>query len=173
MENYKKIDPMDLSENIIKLIGKDWMLIGAGDGVKSNAMTASWGAMGYYSNQCVATVYVRPERYTNDFMESSTHFTLTVLDENLKGAHSVFGKMSGRDCDKAELAGLTPIFTESGNPTFAQGRVVLECRKIFVQVMPEASFVDKDIYNKWYGTGHGGDHILYMGVIENCWIREV
>ncbi|MFI3302591.1 MAG: flavin reductase [Rikenellaceae bacterium] len=172
MKGFKRIEPAELADNAIKLIGKDWMLIGAGNAEKSNAMTASWGAIGYYSNQPMATVYIRPERHTNDFVQSHTHFTLTVLEDEYKSAHSVFGKMSGRDCDKAEKAGLTPIFTELGNPTFAQGRVVLECRKIFAQTMPEGSFVDQDIYNKWYGAGHGGDHILYMGVIESCWIKE-
>ncbi|MFR9603636.1 MAG: flavin reductase family protein [Rikenellaceae bacterium] len=172
MKNYKKINPMEMPDNVIKLIGRDWMLIGAGDETKSNAMTASWGALGYYSNKCMATVYVRPERYTNDFMESASHFTLTVLEEQKHDAHMIFGKMSGRDNDKAALAGLTPIFTEDGNPTFAEGRIVIECRKIFAQTMGEESFVDKDVYNKWYGGGHGGDHILYMGEIVNLWIRE-
>ncbi len=172
MENFKKIDPKELSDNTIKLIGQDWMLIGAGDAQSSNAMTASWGSLGFYSNQPIATIFVRPERYTNDFIESSTHFTLTVLDSDRKDAHMIFGKMSGRDNNKPQLANVTPIFTDLGNPTFAEARVVIECRKIFSQTMPEERFADKDIYNKWYGGGHGGDHILYMGVIENCWIRE-
>ncbi len=172
MKNFKQIDPKELTDNAIKLIGMEWMLIGAGTPQKSNAMTASWGSLGFYSNQPIATIFVRPERYTYEFIETSTHFTLTVLDESMKDTHKIFGKMSGRDINKAQEAGVTPIFTEAGNPTFAEAKVVIECRKIFSQTMPEESFVDKEIYNKWYGAGHGGDHVLYMGVIENCWIKE-
>ncbi len=171
MENFKQIEPQELQDNPINLIGKEWMLIGAGDATSSNAMTASWGTIGFYANKPMVTVFVRPERYTNDFMSKNSHFTLTVLEEQFKSAHSIFGKLSGRDNDKATLAGLTPIFTPSGNPTFAQGRVVIECRKIFSQTMNEESYTDKECYNKWYGAGHGGDHILYMGEIVNCWVK--
>ncbi|MFI3281964.1 MAG: flavin reductase family protein [Rikenellaceae bacterium] len=171
MKNFRKIESKELQDNAIKLIGQDWMLIGAGTPERSNAMTASWGSLGFYSNQPIVTIFVRPERYTYQFIESSTHFTLTVLDAERKDAHMIFGKMSGRDCDKAALAGVTPIFTELGNPTFEEGRVVIECRKIFSQTMPQGAFVDQDIYNRWYGAGHGGDHVMYMGVIENCWVK--
>ncbi len=172
MKGYKKIEPQELSENPIKLIGGDWMLIGAGDSNSSNAMTASWGAIGYYANKPMVTVYVRPERYTNDFLVNNTHFVLTVLDADKKGAHAVFGKLSGRDNDKPSLAGLTPMLTENENPTFEQGRIIIECRKIFSQTMPKESYTDQEVYNKWYGEGHGGDHILYMGEITGVWVKE-
>ena len=38
------IDYMDM--NPFKKIGKDWMLVTAGDEEKANSMTASWGAVG-------------------------------------------------------------------------------------------------------------------------------
>lgn len=43
----KKIAPEELSDNPIRLIGRDWMLITAGQMGDFNTMTASWGGVGH------------------------------------------------------------------------------------------------------------------------------
>ena len=171
MKNMINIHPSKLTDNAIDLIGKEWMLVSAGDESNFNAMTASWGSIGFFSNQPMAMIFVRQERYTYEFIENSDNFTLTFLGDGYRDALMTLGRNSGRDCDKIALAGLTPTFTESGNPSFEEGRLVLECRKIFGQMMTEESFVDHACYEKWYGESHGGLHKIYMGVIENCWIK--
>ncbi len=171
MKNFNQISPNEIPTNLIDLIGKEWMLIGASNGSISNAMTASWGSIGFYSNKPIATIFVRPERYTFELIESSTHFTITVLEAGHREALTYMGKNSGRNGDKATACGLTPTFTQSGNPTFTEARIVLVCRKIYAQAMNEESFVDKECYNQWYGPNHGNLHKIYMGVIEECWIK--
>ena len=47
MDGFKEINPAAVTDNFIKLIGSDWMLITAGDHVECNTMTASWGGVGY------------------------------------------------------------------------------------------------------------------------------
>ncbi len=172
MENMKRIEPAQLTDNVIELIGKEWMLVSAGNSERYNTMTASWGTIGYYSNKPIVTIFIRPERYTFEFIESHSHFTLSFLGEGSREALMLLGKLSGRDTDKIEQSGLTPEFTPDGNPTFKEARLVLECRKIFSQHMSEEAFVDKDCYAQWYGEGHGNLHNVYMAVIENCWIEE-
>ena len=39
----KHIKPEEITDNVIKLIGKDWMLVTAGRRDDYNTMTASWG----------------------------------------------------------------------------------------------------------------------------------
>lgn len=39
----KAINPNEIKDNFIELIGKEWMLVSAGDKEKFNMMTASWG----------------------------------------------------------------------------------------------------------------------------------
>lgn len=167
-----EIKPNDLSESVIDLIGKEWLAVSAGNKDKFNTMTASWGFVGYMFNRNVAMIVIRPERYTYEFLETETHFTLTVLAEEHRDAHKILGKMSGRDGDKIAEAGLTPAFTESGLPTFEEARIVLECRKLYGQMMTEESFVDHSIFEKWYSEGHGNPHKMYIGEIEQCWIAE-
>ncbi len=177
MENMRLIRPNELPQSVIDLVGKEWMLVSAGSEKQSNTMTVSWGSIGFMFNMDIATIVVRPERYTFEFLESATHFSLTILDpEQFEGGNTtealtICGRNSGRDMDKVAKAGLTPVFTESGNPTFKEARIVLECRKIFGQMMSEDSFIDRDIYEKWYDEAHGNLHKVFIGEIVNCWVK--
>ncbi|MBQ5373195.1 MAG: flavin reductase family protein, partial [Bacteroidaceae bacterium] len=49
-------------EDVFHLIGKEWMLITAGNIKHFNTMTASWGGLGWLWNKPVAFIFVRPER---------------------------------------------------------------------------------------------------------------
>ena len=60
---FREITPSEASD-AIDLIGKDWMLIGAADKKhgNANAMTASWGALGFLWNRPVCICFIRPQR---------------------------------------------------------------------------------------------------------------
>lgn len=67
----KEIKPEEFNESVFKVIGKDWLLVaGEADG-KSNAMTASWGGMGVMWGKPVAFVFIRPSRYTKEFVDKA------------------------------------------------------------------------------------------------------
>ena len=62
---FKKIAVEDLMMNPFTKMGKEWMLITAGNETTGiNTMTASWGGVGVLWNKNVATAYIRPQRYT-------------------------------------------------------------------------------------------------------------
>ena len=48
------------SENAFDLIGKEWMLVTAGNKEKFNTMTASWGGIGWLWNRPVAFAFIHP-----------------------------------------------------------------------------------------------------------------
>ena len=78
--SYKKIDINEIVLNPFKTIGKDWLLISdLKDGV-TNTMTASWGGIGVIWNKNVVTVYIRPQRYTREFVDNSDYFSLTFFE---------------------------------------------------------------------------------------------
>ena len=58
----KAIEPNLIKDNFIEIIGKEWMLVSAGDKDKFNMMTASWGGVGFLWNKPVVFVFIRPER---------------------------------------------------------------------------------------------------------------
>lgn len=166
---YDKLEASDLPDNVIQLIGKEWMLVTAGDESSFNTMTASWGGIGWLWNKPVAFVFVRPERYTYEFIEKSDYLTLSFLGEANKKIHAVCGSKSGRDTDKVKATGLKPIFTEQGNVLFEQARLSLECKKLYTDTIKPECFLDKESLEKWYDDAHGGFHKMYIVEIENIW----
>lgn len=162
------IDALE-KEPIINLIGKQWMLVTAGTTDDFNTMTASWGAVGELWNRPVAIIFIRPERYTHDFIEKNDRVTLSFFDENFKKALQICGSKSGREIDKVKETGLSPIATESGATTFSQARLSLDCRKLFKTDMTEDSFLDKSVLGRWYGKEQGNLHSVYILEIEKVY----
>ncbi len=76
----QKIDPKDLKDNVFSLIGERWALITAGTRERCNTMTASWGGLGVLWNKPVATVYIRPQRYTYRFAEETGSGSLRLQE---------------------------------------------------------------------------------------------
>ena len=75
------VDPKQLNENVFSLIGDKWMLITAGNGEQCNTMTASWGGLGVIWGAPAAICYIRPQRYTKEFVDREGYFTLTFFGE--------------------------------------------------------------------------------------------
>ena len=154
-------------ENPFDLIGQQWMLITAGVKDSFNTMTASWGGLGWLWNKPVAFIFVRPERYTHDFLESSDKVTLSFFPESCRKALQICGSKSGRDCDKVKEAGLSPVSLEDGAVTFGQARLTLACRKLLKTDMKPVELLDKEILDKWYSSA--GLHSVYVLEIESLW----
>lgn len=167
----KKIDPKELDRNVIEMIGQQWMLITAGQQSQFNTMTASWGMLGFLWNKPVATVFVRPERYTFEFMEEYDTFTLSFMGQEYRHALKVCGSQSGRDTDKISDAGLKPITTEQGNIYFEGAEIVVECRTMYTDFLKEDQFTDNSPLMKWYGEHEGGLHKMYIAEVLNTWIK--
>ena len=157
-------------ENAFDLISKQWMLVTAGNASSFNTMTASWGGVGFIWNKHVAFLFIRPERYTHDFIERESRLTLSFYKEEFRGILQFCGTKSGRDVDKVKETGLKPVVLESGAMTFEQARLTLDCRKLFKSPMAAANFIDKSILEKWYGNQPGGSlHDVYVVEIEGVY----
>ena len=160
---FKRIDPKELQSNVFSMIGDRWMLITAGTKEHCNTMTASWGGLGVLWGKPVATVYIRPQRYTMEFVEGSEFFTLAFFGEEYRKALALCGSKSGRDIDKVKECGFT-VETADGAPYFAEADLVLVCRKAYWQDMDPTHFLDGEIDGKWYPEKDY--HRIFIGEIE-------
>ncbi|MBQ1973435.1 MAG: flavin reductase [Paraprevotella sp.] len=170
----KRIEYNELTDNIFETIGKEWMLVSAGTPQHFNMMTASWGGLGWLWNKPVAFIFIRPERHTYKFVEEGDNITLSFLG-NSKEARNIYqlcGTKSGRDINKAEVAGLKVIEMENGGVGYEQNRMTLTCRKLFIADMTEESFVDKSLLELWYNEKKGNLHRVYVVEITGIWINE-
>lgn len=171
MEEFKKASYRELNENAIKLIGKEWMLIGAGNlNDNFNMMTASWGGVGWMWEKPVSFIFVRPQRYTYQFVEREGWYTVSFLPEEYRQALNICGSVSGRDCNKLEASGLTAFDTENGNIAFREARIILECRKLFSTRLKEEDFIIKEIADKIYPSKDF--HKMYVGEIVNVLVKH-
>lgn len=167
---YKLIKPDEIEGNLIKIIEKDWMLVTAGDEEAINTMTANWGGVGYLWNKPVVFVFIRPERYTYGFVEKNEGFTLTFFNESFRNALNLCGTKSGRDCNKIADAGLTPFFTEAGYPAFKEASLIIECRKLYADMLSKEAFIDSEPLEMHYKT-KGNIHKMYIAQIEKVWVK--
>ncbi len=166
---FKEIRFSEVKENVVDLLNSQWGLVCAGDENGYNMMTVSWGAIGELWGMDMATVYIRPERYTNQFVDGNDYFTLSFYPAEMKKQiHGVCGSKSGRDVNKTELAGLTPVFDCA--PYFEEAKLVLICRKQAKSQFDASQFVNPDIEGDWYDGD--GLHYIYYGSIEKVLISE-
>ena len=69
--SFKEIKTEDFTYNPFEMIGKRWLAVaGEADG-KSNVMTASWGGLGVLWGKPVAFIFLRPTRYTKEFVDKA------------------------------------------------------------------------------------------------------
>ena len=134
-----------------------------------NTMTVSWGSTGELWGHYTATVHVRPQRYTLPFIEKNGYFSLCVLPKDKHDAMVVCGRTSGRDGDKDQKAGITPVFTEKA-PYYKEARLVLICRKLYRQEMDPACFLDPSILTSSYPQKDF--HITFVGAIEKVLVKD-
>ena len=78
---FEKVNIQDLKFNPFDEISNHWVLISAKKDGVVNTMTASWGQLGHLWGKNVMTVYIRPQRYTKEFVDNSEYFTLSFLPE--------------------------------------------------------------------------------------------
>ncbi|MBE6824247.1 MAG: flavin reductase family protein [Ruminococcaceae bacterium] len=156
-----EISPSNLPKSPFEMIGKDWMLITAGDENKYNTMTASWGGVGVLWNKNVVFAFVRPQRFTFDFLNDNEYFSCSFFKEEYRSALAFCGKYSGRDVDKAKECNLTPDFSEDV-PFFSQADTVIICKKLYVQDMTEDNFVDKALLSNYSDDDY---HRVFIGEI--------
>jgi flavin reductase (DIM6/NTAB) family NADH-FMN oxidoreductase RutF len=162
MATFKEIDPKEIPDNPFSLIGNDWMLITAGTPDRFNTMTAAWGGLGVLWRKQVAFCFIRPTRYTYEFIERSERYTLSFFSRRYRSALNLCGTKSGRDVDKTAETGLTPAFGD-GTIYFTQARLVLECRKLYFQDLAPAKFLDATIEEHYPQKDY---HRMYVGEIE-------
>ena len=155
----------DFQTRVVPLFSREWFLLTAGDTNQFNTMTCAWGGLGFLWNQPVCFVFVRPQRFTYEFTEKQDIFTMSFFEESHRSKLTFCGSHSGRDCDKIEKTGLTPVFDPNGSIYFAEARLVIVCRKLYSQFLSESSFVDAAFGSSIYPEADF--HRLYIAKIES------
>ena len=169
MVSFKEIEPKDLNQSTFQLIGHDWMLITAAKEDKINTMTASWGSFGIMWEKNVVSIVVRPQRFTKEFIDFSSTFSLTFFDKSYKKDLGYLGSVSGRDEDKLSKTNLTATYIDN-TPSFEEAKLTIICSKLYSQELKPECFIDTSLHKQFYPEKDY--HTLYIAEVKKVLIKE-
>ena len=153
-------------------VGSELALISAGTPEKFNSMTIMFGAIGMIWSKKAYVAFIKPERYTFDFIKDSEYFTVSYFPKEFNKIHKIFGYKSGREIDKIQETGITPEFIDNGI-TFTEANEIYICKKIYFKQM-DKDFEPEDVvaqYNDPKNIIFGECHYALIGEIEKHIVR--
>ena len=160
----------DFKAEVFRIFDEKWALVTAGTASDFNTMTISWGTLGSLwghqnHGKNICTVFVKPARYTHKYMDENEYFTVSFFGKEYLKALGILGSKSGRDENKVELSGLTPVALEQ-SVTFEEAETTLVLRKIYRHDM-DKQLMPADVVETFYKTEELKDipHTMYIGEV--------
>lgn len=169
MSTFKKISPTEISRNPIDIISNDWMLVSAEKEGKVNTMTASWGGVGFLWGKNIAIIFIRPQRHTKQFIDSSDTFSLTFFNKKYREDLAYCGSVSGREEDKVAKIGYK-VLHEEEVPYFEEANLAIICKNAYKQTVDPDGFYDESLIEKWYPNSDF--HQIYIAEIMDVLVKE-
>jgi flavin reductase (DIM6/NTAB) family NADH-FMN oxidoreductase RutF len=125
------------------------------EGGGSNLLTLGWGQIGpFYHGHPIFSIAVTPRRHSFRFLEEVPEFVIAVPDDALQEAAALCGTRSGRDLDKFEAAGLTPVRSVHVRaPSILECPINVECR-IYTRIAPPHSLLTPEHRQHPIGEQH-------------------
>lgn len=121
-------------------------------GAVPNIITVAWAGT-VCSDPAMVSISVRPERYSYDIIKETGEFVINLVTKDLVFATDYCGVKSGRDEDKYQKMGLTPLPSQKiSAPGIAESPVNIECR--VVRELPL------------------GSHSMFLGEVVNITIED-
>jgi len=107
------------------------VMVSCGDmGGETNIITIAWTGTAC-SDPPMVYISVQPKRHSFEMIRSTGEFVINLVTEELARAMDFCGVRSGRDIDKWEACGLTPLPGKTVRcPIIAESPVSIECRVV-------------------------------------------
>lgn len=168
------ISPEEIGDNVFTLVSKIFPIITAGKEDHYNSMTASGGGLGMLFKKPTTWCLLKADRYTLELIQKERTYTLSYFPIEYKEQILFLGSKSGRDSEKMKEVELTPIKTPSGNTSFREARLIIECRLTQITTPNLDDFYSQeatDYINEAYKDV--SDYRKYVfGEISHVWIKE-
>jgi flavin reductase (DIM6/NTAB) family NADH-FMN oxidoreductase RutF len=151
-----ELDFWECASEILRRVKKGGVLCTVVDeDGKQNVITLGWGLIGpFYHGHPILAIAVTPQRYSWRFLEEVPEFVIAVPDDALQPAASLCGTRSGRDLDKFQAAGLTPVPSAHVRPpSILECPINLECR-IYTRVVPPHTLLTPEHRRRPVGEQH-------------------
>jgi flavin reductase (DIM6/NTAB) family NADH-FMN oxidoreductase RutF len=171
---FNEISPENVSDNVFALAGKDSYVITVGNKAQYNSMVGSGGGLGLLFRKPATWCVFQQGRYTLELILQEQIYTIAYFPDEYKKQMMFLGSKTGRDSNKMKEVELTSIQTPSGNMSFKEARLILECKLVQVTTpdlndfyTPEA----KDWINEMYKDPAEVRKYVF-GEITHVWIKK-
>ncbi|MDR2292059.1 MAG: flavin reductase [Prevotellaceae bacterium] len=173
-ELFTGISAEEISDNVFKLVGKDFTVITSRKDSTFNSMTASWGGLGILFNKPATWCMLRANRYTLEIIKNEHTYTLSYFPDEYKEQVLFLGSKSGRNTNKMQETTLTPVQTPSGNMTYKEARLVFECKLTEITTVSPDDFLNQEDKDFILGGFEEAKeyHKLVFGEITGVWIKK-
>jgi flavin reductase (DIM6/NTAB) family NADH-FMN oxidoreductase RutF len=125
---FKQISPEEICDNVFTLVGKAFPVITAGKEDHYNSMTASGGGLGMLFKKPTTWCILQANRYTLEMIQKEQTYTMSYFPNEYKEQILFLGSKSGRDSEKMKEVKLTSVQTPSGEMSFKEARLIIECK---------------------------------------------
>jgi flavin reductase (DIM6/NTAB) family NADH-FMN oxidoreductase RutF len=171
---FEQISPYKISDNVFTLAGQDFFAVTAGKKDHYNSMIGSGGGMGMLFKKPITWCLMRADRYTLEMIQKEQTYTMSYFPEKYKKQMLFLGSKSGRDSEKMKEVELINIQTPSGDMSFKEARLIMQCKLIQITTPHPNDFYTqeaKDYINKAYKSA--SDYRKYVfGEITHVWVKK-
>jgi len=147
---FKRISPEEISDNAFKL---GFTAITAGKEDRYNSMIGSGGGFGLLFKKPTIWSLLRSDRYTLEIIQKEQTYTLSYFPKEFQERALFLGSESGRDSEKMKEVELTSVPTPSGDMSFKEARLIIECKLTAITTPNPDDFCSqeaKDYINEAY-----------------------
>ena len=171
---FKQISPEEICDNVFTLVGKVFPVITAGKEDHYNSMTASGGGLGLLFKKPTTWCILQANRYTLEMIQKEQTYTMSYFPNEYKEQILFLGSKSGRDSEKMKEVELTSVQTPSGDMSFKEARLIIECKLTELTTPNPNDFYSqeaKDYINEAYKEAN--DYRKYVfGEITHVWVKK-
>ena len=173
---FKQISREEIcdSYNVFTLVGRDFYVITAGKEAHYNSMIGSGGGMGMLFKKPTTWCILRADRYTLELIQQEQTYTMSYFPNEQKEQMLFLGSKSGRGSEKMKEVELTSVQTPSGDMSFKEARLIIECRLTQITTPDPTDFCTqeaKDYINEVYKDPNEIRKYVF-GEITRVWVKK-
>jgi flavin reductase (DIM6/NTAB) family NADH-FMN oxidoreductase RutF len=171
---FSQISPEEISDSVFTLLGKDFTVITAGKEDHYNSMTGSGGGLGLLFMKPTTWCILRADRYTLEMIQKEKTYTMSFFPNEYKEQILFLGSKSGRDSQKMKEVELTSVQTPSGDMSFKESRLIIECKLTALTTASPDDFYTqetKDYINEAYKEANVYRKLVF-GEITHVWVKK-
>jgi flavin reductase (DIM6/NTAB) family NADH-FMN oxidoreductase RutF len=171
---FKQISPEEIGDNVFTLVGKVFPVITAGKEDHYNSMLASGGGLGVLFKKPTTWCIFQANRYTLELIQKEQTYTLSYFPNEYREQILFLGSKSGRDSEKMKEVELTGVQTPSGDMSFKEAGLIIECRLTQITTPNPNDFYSqeaKDYLNEAYKDANEYRKYVF-GEITHVWVKK-